>query len=254
MDPMTTTALEIERPQFDRSDISSFYQLMAEEIEDLSANAFDALCSKCQAPLSWGQWINGNDYRKDTSCHSCGQRIFSTGSYEWPMPAQQHQAVESPGYFNRRWYHATRRQNWAEVARDAAHGKLLVHAGSKLSALSRADLFLRERNVPTARPITLYSFELSSTDDFSTTIYDDMGDDWPDRLGDGFDMRICQSTATNDEEPTQYSTMGDGVLGIPYYNRYEVPGEISILFSAPLIDLATVETREIPLYDEELYS
>lgn len=242
---MTTTALELERPQFDRSEISDHYRLMADEISDLNADALDAICSQCRTPLSWAEWINSNDYRKQTSCHSCGKRIFSTGSYEWPMPVQQQDLAASPGYFSRRWYHATRRQNWAEVAREAAAGRLLVHAGSKLSALSRADLFLRERFNPNPRPIQLYSFELRSTAEFSTTIYDDMGEDWPDRLGDGFDMRICHSTAMDEDEPSCWEPMGEGVLGVPYYNRYEVPGEISILFSAPLIDLATVEVEEL---------
>lgn len=242
---MTTATLELERPQFDRSDISDYYRLMAEEISDPNADALDAICSRCYAPMSWAQWINGNDFKRETSCHSCGKRILSTGSYEWPMPVQQQDLAASPGYFNRRWYHATRRQNWAEVAREAAAGRLLVHAGSKLSALSRADLFLRERFNPNPQPIQLYSFELRSTAEFSTTIYDDMGEDWPERLGDGLSMRVCSTTSTDEDEPSRWEPMGEGVLGIPYYNRYEVPGEISILFSAPLIDLDSVEVEEL---------
>lgn len=248
MDPMTTTALEIERPKFDRSDISPFYRLMAEEIGDLNENAFDTLCSGCQTPLSWYQWINGNDYRKETACHSCGKRIYSTGSYEWTMPVEQEKAVATPGYFNRRWYHATRRENWAEVVQEAADGKLLIHAGSKLAALSRADLHFRDDSK--RGPVFLYSFEFLSTSAFSITVYDDMGEDWPGRLGDHCDLRICRSTATDEDEPSRWGFMGKDVLGIPYYNRYEVPGEISILFSAALIDLSTVKVVDLSPSDE----
>lgn len=242
-----TTTLELERPKFDQRAVSSFCPLMADEIGDLSTDALDAVCSRCRASLSWGQWIGSNDYRQEACCHSCGQRIFQ--SHEWTMPGYQQQLVEAPGYFSRRWYHASKRENWAEVARDAAAGKLLVHAGSKLSALSRADLHFRD--LSNWRPVFLYSFEIRSTAEFSTTIYDDMGEDWPDRLGDGFDMRVCHSTAMDDDAPSRWEPMGEGILGVPYYNRYEVPGEISILFSALLIDLDSVEVVDLPRYEDD---
>lgn len=240
---MTTAQMTLDRPQFAVDDISTIAQWMLEEIEDLNADALDAICSECSARLSWGQWINGNDYKllSQTQCHSCGEPIRFLES-SWSLPTHQRDAVEVPGFFDRRWYHATMRSNWAETAKEAVDGRLIAHAGSRLSALSRADSFIQSHR---PGPISLYSFELTSTADFTTTIYDDMGEDWPERTDEQYAMRICHQEDQDDDLPSQWEHLAEGITGAPYYNRYEVPGQISILFHAKLIDLSTVEVVEL---------
>ncbi len=238
-------ALKPERPKFELGDISTFYSLVADGIKDLNTDAFDAVCKHCQARLSWGQWLNSKDYRKNVVCHICGKAIFYRDHSEWPMPSYHQYLVRHPDFFDRQWYHATTKRDWVEAVQEAANGKLLIHAGSKISALYRATRFLNRALASNISPVSIYAFKLKSTMEFSTTIYDDMGDDWPDRLGDGFTMKVSESTNTARKEKVRREPMGKGILGVPYYNRYEVPGEISILFSSILIDPTTVEVTKI---------
>lgn len=46
-------------------------------------------------------------------------------------------------------------------------------------------------------------------------------------------------------ETPEFASLSPSVPGIGYYNRYEVPGSISILFHGALTDPSTVETRSI---------
>ena len=219
----------------------SKYHHMLQEIPDLDAQALDFICLECGTELSWWQWFESRNYNRGVLC-DCGE-LIPPGGFKRRLPRHQQLAVEEPGYFDRRWYHATRTEDWAEIIQDAEDGELLVHAGSKLSALSRADDMSRT-SLNSSRPMFLYSFRLTAPDRISTTVYDDMMDEWPTRLGEGTSLWECaleNDGADGLNSGFSFSHLDDIIPGAPYYNRYELPGEISLIFHAGLIDLLTVE-------------
>ena len=228
------------RPEFTRDQISPRNHWILDEVSDLNADALDARCSKCEAKLSWGQWLNACDYKLRTSCHNCGAMIFTDG-FSTPLPRETWEEVQQPGYFDRVWYHASRKKDWAREIHTARDGQLLVHAGSKLSALSRADDIFTD--TPSDEPLYLHSFRLRSSRSFTRTVLDDMMESWQTRLSHPLDMEICEIKGFAPSGATM--ALGERIRGAAYYNRYELPGDISIIFHGKLVQLNTVETIEL---------
>lgn len=230
-----------QRPLFERSELTPISRWTGEAIADLNGDALEAACNECKARLSWAQWLNSGDYRKrPVECHRCGARTYSDDSCLDPTPELLAE-VTAPGYLDRTWYHATQKRNWAREVRSAEDGQLIVHAGSKLSALARAD-YLREEGYD--GPVYIHSFRLRSSRWICTTLLDDMAERWQEDLRDPRNMDVCPVRGRRD--PYSFRTLGNGgYLGALYYNRYELPGDISILFHAPLVQLNTVTTVEL---------
>lgn len=239
---MTTT-----RTQFTFDEIDPRHQWILQEIPDVNADAMDAACQNCLNPISWGQWLNAANYANKICCNVCGTRIFSEDCNA-PLPKRFQAELTSPDYFDRTWYHATRDKDWARKVRRAKDGNLLVHAGSKISALSRADdLYSDYYDDPSnanSRSYYLHEFRLRSSKSFSRVVLEDMVDSWQTDLLEPWKMALCQVEGEQPSNRSLYLTP-EGSRGVPYYNRYELPGEISILFHAQLIQLNTVKTVEL---------
>lgn len=213
-------------------------------ITNMDDQALDLICTACGGPLSWWQWFQSKSYSRESNC-ACGERI-PRNRFKRGLPDHQRYAVASPGYFDGPWFHATRKENWADAVQSPQDGQLLVHAGSKLSALSRADDLVKEISIEHG-PVYIHSFLLTDPSAISPTVYDDMGENWPVRIDEGHAMRICPF---EDEEEAadsynSWQRLEAGYQGAPYYNRYEIPGEISLILHAGLIDLASVKTRKL---------
>lgn len=228
------------RPELTRADMADRNHWILDEVPDLNADALDAQCYKCAAKLSWGQWLNACDSKTRTGCHSCGVMIFTDG-FSAPLPRETWEQVQQPDYFDRIWYHASRKKDWAQQVRVAKNGQLLVHAGSKLSALSRADDIFTD--TPSDEPIYLHSFRLRSSRSFSRTVLDDMTEDWQITVGNPYDMDTCEIEGGGCTGG--YKHLDERTRGAAYYNRYELPGDISIIFHGKLVQLNTVETVEL---------
>jgi len=232
-----------QKPSYGRSQISSKNHWILDEIPDFDADALDAVCQHCKVKLSWGQWLNSIDYHLNLRCHSCAGILFPEMWGE-SMPRASFDAVQDPGYFDQTWYHASDRRHWAQEVRAALRGELLIHAGTRLSALSRADTLYEETGKQV--PIYLHSFRLRSTKSLSRIVLDDACDLWQDELTDPRAMAICPVEGDDDDgEALSLSLSPEGYRGAPYYNRYEIPGDISLLVHAGLIQLNTVETVEL---------
>lgn len=199
-----------------------------------------AQCHKCDAKLSWGQWLNTCDFKFRVNCHSCRSMLLSEDFYTL-LPRETWEQVQQPDYFDRIWYHASRKKDWAQQVRTADDSQLLVHAGSKLSALSRADDIFAD--ILSVEPIYLHSFRLRSSRSFSRIILDDMMDEWQVRLDHSCDMAVCK--IEGGDCPDAYGQLNEKTRGVAYYNRYELPGDISIIFHGKLVQLNTVETVEL---------
>lgn len=155
--------VEAARPRFDLRDIPQATRVLAGGIEDLNADALDAICPGCKATLSWGQWLNASFNRnRQITCHACSLPISVKDLTKEPIPAYRLEEVQATGYFDRVWHHATRSEHWAEEVMDAEQGQLLIHAGSKLAALSLANDLRRDYQRGT-EPIFVHSFMLSGT-------------------------------------------------------------------------------------------
>ncbi len=229
-----------QRPLFERSELTHTSRWTGEAIPDLNADAMEAVCNSCKARLSWTQWLNSSDWRKrPIDCHRCGAGLYSDDPCLDPTPELLAE-VAAPGYLDRTWYHATQKKYWAREVRSAEDGNLIVHAGSMLSALARADYFREEYG----GPVYLHSFKLRSNRAICTTVLEDMMERWQEDLREPVTMGVCPTRGKR--EPYSFRTLGEGCyLGALYYNRYEVPGDISILFHAPLVQLNTVTTVEL---------
>jgi len=230
-----------QRPSYSRSQISSKNHWILEEISDFNVDAMDAVCWSCEATMSWGQWLNSFDYSTKVKCHSCEKLVLCESSVQ-ALPQRVAEEVQDSGYFDRTWYHASTRKNWAQSARRALQGQLIVHAGSRIAALSRADTLIEENGIGTA--IYLHSFRLRSSSAIARTVLDDACDSWQDELIDPRFMEVCPIQG-EDAKDTRLSLSTEGYRGAPYYNRYEVPGDISLLIHAKLIQLNTVETVKL---------
>ena len=223
-------------------------ELMLTEIEDINAPALDAVCGECAAPLSWAQWlIEAYGPSNSTLCATCGKpprvRFF-----ERNLPTYRVEEIKAPGYFERTWYHATDNPCWAEDVQSAMDGELLIHAGSKIAALSRA-VDLRRDSGEAEDPLYLHSFRLSATDSMGRTVIEDADGYWPETLSEALESRRLEICAIEGEpyvERFEKFSFEEGLRGVPYYNRYELPGDISLLLHAGLIDLESVETVDIP--------
>jgi len=234
---------EAPRPSYSRSQISLKNHWILREVSDFDGDALDAVCQHCKAELSWGQWLNSHDYYLKVKCHRCEGLLFPEMWGE-SVPRASFEAVQEPGYFDRTWYHASDRKHWAKEVRAALRGQLVIHAGSELSALSRADTLYEETGKQVS--IYLHSFRLRSTKSISRVVLDDACDTWQDELTDPRAMVICPVEGDDDDgETLSLSLSPDGYRGAPYYNRYELPGDISLLVHAKLIQLNTVETVEL---------
>lgn len=238
-----TLAREIARPQFTLGQIPPKAHWILRGIEDLNGDALDAVCWSCETPLSWGQWLRGRNYNSHSECHNCGERIISEG-FARDLPRHHVRELRRPDYFDRVWYHATKSENWVEDVQTAEEGRLLVHAGSLLSALSRADDLYRENSLHHPE-IFLHSFRLKDPELVSPTIFDDMMDDWPVRTDYLESMRVCPVEGIDSEIIGEWQTIEAGYAAAPYYNRYELPGDISLILAASLIDEYSLDTVKL---------
>ncbi len=248
---MDTDTLDcgIARPQYRLCDIPSKAHWILRGIEDLNGDALDAICWNCDTPLSWAQWLRGRNFQSHSHCHSCGERVVSE-DFSRDLPRHHVRELRRADYFARTWYHATRDESWVPTVQEAEDGKLFVHAGSLLSALSRADDLYSERSSvhPT---VYLHSFQLKDPGLVSPTIFDDMMDDWPIRTDLQHSMRVCLVEGIDEEIIGNWQDLEPCFKAAPYYNRYELPGDISLILAASLIDGHSVTTVEL-LRDETI--
>ena len=229
------------RPFFERSEITSKRHFILDEIPDLNADALGAACEKCGARFSWGQWLNAADRLKLMECHRCGNRIYNEDFCLDPSDELLAE-LQVPGYFDRTWYHATTRQNWLPGVRGAFGGDFLIHAGDRITAMARADGFYESNRMRHRAgrelEIFLYSFKFRGSRSFRPELFEDMGEDWPEDLRHERSMGVL---ANGDTSPTGDVPMSEGFRGAGYYNRYEVPGSVSVIAPAKHIQLNTVE-------------
>jgi len=233
---------EAQRPQYTLEDISKNHYWSLPLVPDLNADANDTKCWDCRAPLSWGQWLNTGDFSRLERCHRCGSSVSVDGGHEEFIPRSVFRQIEKKDFFDRTWYHATDRKNWARDVREALDGQLIVHAGDELTARFRADGLYKETGQKCSYYI--HSFKLRSTASFARVPLMDKVDCWQEELIAPEPMEVDRY---GDDAPAgefiEFSP--DGFKGAAYYNQLEAPGEISILFHAGLIQLNTVKTVEL---------
>lgn len=229
------------RPHFERSEITSKRHFILDEISDLNADALGAACEKCSAHFSWGQWLNAGDRMEQMRCHRCDSSIYNE---DFCLDPSEETLAEfrKPGYFDRTWYHATTRADWVRGVRGAFGGDFLIHAGDRITAMARADNFHEANGFPYRAgrelEIFLYSFKFRSTRGFRSELFEDMGEDWPEDLGHRTTMRVLANGVSS---PARSLLMDRSFRGAGYYNRYEVPGSVSVIAAAKHIQLNTVE-------------
>lgn len=221
-----------------REDLTPRVQLILEAVEDLNADALDARCYSCKAPMSWGQWLNTSDLKLDVPCHACGEHLIS--GFSDPVPRATYEEVQEPDYFDRVWYHATTKKDWAQATRKAG---AVIHAGNLLAALSRADDLYWENHEGVAE-FDLYSFRLRSSKSFTRVLLDDAEVDWQSSMDHPHFMDSAEIVDLQ-QSPKELVLEPKGIRGAAYYNRYETPGGISILFDASLVQLNSVERRTL---------
>ena len=235
------TLSEAQIIEIDGGDFRTRYRWILSELTDLNAPALAAQCYRCETPMSWRQWLTSANHA-DTECSQCGKTLYFDDCTA-DLPSEELIGeLRAPGYFDRTWYHATRTEDWIEAVRKSSDGELIVHAGDKLTALSRADYLRsvsREEGADT-EPIYLYSFTLSSTEGFSTAVLNDCDEAWQERLGKPYLMDVL--IAEQDSREQMIALSGDRP-GATYYNCYELPGTLSVLFAAQLIDASSVSTE-----------
>lgn len=228
------------RPLFELSDITDMRHHILDSIEDLNADALSSVCEICGARMSWGQWLNASDLLSLTKCHRCDS-LVDTGTCLDPSEALLAELRE-PGYFDRTWYHATMRRNWLSGARGTFGGEFLIHAGDRLTALARADSFYESRGISPKGErrleVFIYSFRFQNSQSFRRELFDDMEMEWPEDRGHERPMRVI---GNGDSSPAGDVTMYPSFPGAGYYNRYELPGTVSVIAPAKSIDLDTVE-------------
>ncbi len=231
----------MDRPQLTLNELSPRIHWVLQGVEDINGEAPNSACLSCGSTLSWAQWFNSADSSMRTSCHECGRFLRpSSGTAKYPSEDFREELLET-GYFDQTWYHTSKDKNWARTVRHADGGQALVHAGSRLSALSRADDLYEDDQEST---YYLHSFRLRSTRHFDRRLFGDACTNWqkllsvPQRY-----VRVYAETLESSyvDSPLQVG----GKLGLGYYNCYELPGEVSILFHAPLVQLNTVTTVEL---------
>jgi hypothetical protein len=181
-------------------------------------------CGAEMSRRSWGQ--QRKRYSFGLNCASC-KKMVKDGSFSYnknafagevcPVRIASRSAhlMRKEEVPQERWFHATKRSNWAEVIQSASaseRGGLMVHLGNRETAMERAkDTFWNRR---------FYLYEVSIAPD--ARVLDGIVDDensWP---------------AFKDEmegEDAQFPEFIDADA-IRYVNRYEAPGSISLLVDA----------------------
>jgi len=230
------------RPHFELEDISKRHYWSLPLVVDLNADANGARCWNCDAALSWGQWLNAGDFSRIEYCHSCEHVVSADGAHEEFIPRSVFGEIEEADFFDRTWYHATDRKDWARDVRGALDGQLIVHAGDELTARFRADGLYQETGDKCKYYI--HSFRLRSSKSMARVPLVDNVDCWQEELIAAEPMEVARY---GDEAPAgEFIEFGpEGFRGAAYYNQLESPGEISILFHAGLIQLNTVKTVEL---------
>lgn len=230
------------RPQYNLEDISKNHYWSLPLVSDLNGDANDTRCWNCRARLSWGQWLNAGDFSRIEYCHRCESAVSVDGGHEEFVPRSVFSRIAKKDFFDRTWYHATDKENWAQEVQEALDGQLIVHAGDELTARFRADGLYKETGSKCR--YYLHSFKLRSTESFARVPLKDQVDCWQEELTAPDPMEVDR---WGDDAPlgefVEFSP--EGFRGAAYYNQLEAPGEISILFYAGLIQLNTVKTVEL---------
>jgi len=181
-------------------------------------------CGAEMSRRSWGQ--QRKRYSFGLNCTSC-KKMVKDGAFSYNKNAFAGEVCpirvvsRSAHLMNKeevpqeRWFHATKRGNWAEAIQSAStseRGGLMVHVGDRETAMERAkDTFWNR---------TFYLYEVSIAPD--THILDGIVDDensWPTFKEE------MEGEAANFPEYV-------GVDAVRYVNRYEAPGSISLLVDA----------------------
>jgi len=181
-------------------------------------------CGAEMSRRSWGQ--QRKHYSFGLNCTSC-KKMVKEGTFSYNKNAFAGEVCpirvvsRSAHLMNKeevpqeRWFHATKRGNWAEAIQSAStseRGGLMVHVGDRETAMERAkDTFWNR---------TFYLYEVSIAPD--TRILDGIVDDensWP---------TFKEEMEGEDANFPEYV----GVDAVRYVNRYEAPGSISLLVDA----------------------
>lgn len=236
------TLSEAEIVEIDGGDFRTRYRWMLRELSNLNAPALAAKCFACETPMSWRQWLTSANHAQ-TECAQCGRWLYFDDCTADEPSEEFLREFREPDFFAQTWYHATRKENWFEEIQSASEGELIVHAGSKLAALSRGDWLRTVRSGEESfdgAPIYLHSFRLNSPERFSKALLNDCDEAWQEELSKPYPMdTILRAPGSQDH----MVTLSEETPGAAYYNRYELPGTLSILFAVGCIDSASISTE-----------
>lgn len=212
------------------------YRWLCEVVPDLSAPALAGVCRNCSLPYTWEEWLMSRSYRQTVACAACGALIYRFLNYA-PLASallERAQALQAP---QQRWYHASAQATWPSTVK--AKPELLLHGGSVYAARARADALREEDGVAT---VFLHSFTLRSELRFGAFILEDALASWQQELSTPKKMRLC-SIAENRAHSGWRTLSPTAEQAALYYNRFESPGDLSVLFPASAIVEESIATE-----------
>lgn len=204
-------------------------------------------CDSCGVRLLLGAWLGSGVWKDgdNAGCNGCGQTVYHDAlAWQTEVPQELLGIVAADDFWRQRWYHATTNSSWATDAREATgpligDSGLLIHAGSRLAALNRADDIYGERG---GAEIYLYSFQLRGISAVARNFILKDDNSWQEWLSGSYDMPIGASSGKH-KGGDRAHLEADGHRAATYYNCYEMPGELSLILDSKLVQLNTV-TRE----------
>lgn len=207
-------------------------------LTDYERTAYNVRCYNCHMhiPPEWHIDVmvaGGTDHEAVCkNCNNCVRGIAGgTGSSISPETRAYAQTGNLDGIKINNWYHATRRENWAQDI--SMVPDLYVHVGPKMTALDRARQTFRQARGDT---IYLYEVTVSNADVFPEILRDT--EDWPsfphDLSEDEWDYSDPDPRIHSDRIHKTYV----------YENWFECPGSLSLYMSAD----AVLDTRLVATY------
>lgn len=233
------SSMNAKRYSFDDISRERHYWISQALTEDELNEPTRMSCDSCGERLLMAAWLGGSNL----GCTSCGSMVCRDAlALQVETPEELLSEVESDGFWRQTWYHASTSPSWATDIRRATgpmegSGGLLIHAGSHLAALNRADDLYGELR---ATEIYLYSFRLRGTSAVARDFILKDENYWQEWLTDPVEMAIGASRKPSIDRA---HLAEDGFRAAAYYNCYEMPGELALILHSNLIQLNTV-TRE----------
>lgn len=183
-------------------------------------------CPHCNYTMKNYELIH-NTQIQTVRCTKCSKH-FSLTDVSFNISASTRANVKNGMLKNRAWFHLTVDPNWFDNIQNAStnQGDLLVHIGEKLSAFEIADNYLKF--CPNAE-LHLFEIHLKNTANIVPTLVKDLNN-WPKYTHEikSFDFQVekdCEAFNSRHQNPA-----------IPYLNRFENAGSVSLLTSAKNFD------------------